>query len=142
MKKEGGLGLQTTKGRNIALLAKLNWRLHVEKEAVWAKVLRHKYCNHRRLNSTNADSLPCSQIWKGMKKGRVTFNKGSMWTVGRDSKVSFWWENWTGKGRAVHGSSRLGFGPDSNSTRLDRVIKNLTRNRPNNGSDPTVRVNS
>ena len=21
-----------------------------------------------------------------------------MWTVGRDSKVSFWWENWTGKG--------------------------------------------
>ena len=44
--------------------------------------------------------------------------------------------------RAVHGSGRLGFGPDSNSTRLDRVIKNLTRNRPNNGSDPTVRVNS
>ena len=39
-KEEGGLGLQTAKGRNIALLAKLNWRLHVEKEAIWAKVLR------------------------------------------------------------------------------------------------------
>ncbi|KAL0004773.1 hypothetical protein SO802_012334 [Lithocarpus litseifolius] len=69
-KEEGGLGLQTTKGRNTALLAKLNWRLHVEEEA----------------------------IWKGRKKGRATFNEGSMWIVGRDSKVSFWWENWTGKG--------------------------------------------
>ena len=33
-----------------------------------------------------------------MKKGRTTFNEGSMWTVGRDRKVSFWWQNWTGKG--------------------------------------------
>ena len=29
-KKEGGLGLQIVKGRNMALLAKLNWRLHIE----------------------------------------------------------------------------------------------------------------
>lgn len=29
----GGLGLQTTKGRNTALLAKLNWRLHMEDNA-------------------------------------------------------------------------------------------------------------
>ncbi|KAL0003809.1 hypothetical protein SO802_011370 [Lithocarpus litseifolius] len=33
-----------------------------------------------------------------MEKGRATFNEGSMWTIGRDSKVNFWWENWTGKG--------------------------------------------
>ena len=43
--------------------------------------------------------------------------------------------------RVVHGSGRLGFGPDSNSTRLDRVIKNLTRNRPNNGPDSAIWVN-
>ena len=35
-KEEGGLGLQTGKGRNTALLAKLNWRFNVEKEALWA----------------------------------------------------------------------------------------------------------
>ena len=29
-KKEGGLGVQTSKGRNIALLSKLNWWLHIE----------------------------------------------------------------------------------------------------------------
>ena len=35
-KEEGGLGLQFAKGRNTALLAKLNWRFNVEKEALWA----------------------------------------------------------------------------------------------------------
>ena len=30
----GGLGLQTAKGRNIALLAKLNWRLNTEPDAL------------------------------------------------------------------------------------------------------------
>lgn len=34
-KEEGGLGLQSARGRNIALLNKLNWRFHVEKEALW-----------------------------------------------------------------------------------------------------------
>ena len=97
-KEEGGLGLQIAKGRNTALLAKLNWRFHVEKEAIWAKVLRQKYYSNRRINSANADRHLGSHIWKALKKGRSTFNEGSMWTVGRDSKVSFWWENWTGKG--------------------------------------------
>lgn len=34
--EEGGLGIQTAKGRNLAYLAKLNWRFHIEKEALWA----------------------------------------------------------------------------------------------------------
>ena len=98
LKEEGGLGLQSAKGRNTALLAKLNWRLHVEKEALWAKVLRHKYCNQRSNSSINANKLRCSQIWKAVKKGRGTSNEGSMWTIGMDSKLSFWWDNWTGLG--------------------------------------------
>ena len=44
-KDEGGLGLQTAKGRNAALLAKLNWRFNNEEDAPWARVLRTKYCN-------------------------------------------------------------------------------------------------
>ena len=31
-KEEGGLGIQTARGRNTALLAKLNWRLHTEQD--------------------------------------------------------------------------------------------------------------
>ena len=59
-KEEGGLGLQAAKGRNTALLAKLNWRLHTEREAQWAQVLWQKYHSNRRLNASNPDRLPCS----------------------------------------------------------------------------------
>ena len=34
-KSEGGLGLQSAKGRNTALLTKLNWRFHTEEESLW-----------------------------------------------------------------------------------------------------------
>ena len=33
-KEEGGLGIQAAKAKNLALLAKLNWRLNQEKESI------------------------------------------------------------------------------------------------------------
>ena len=101
-KDEDGLGLQIAKGRNVALLGKLNWSFNVERDAPWAKVLRAKYCNSRRSASPNADRLPCSHIWAAMKKGREVFNAGSMWMVGRESKLSFWYGNWSKKGPLRH----------------------------------------
>ena len=74
-KEEGGLGFQTAKGRNTALLAKLNWRFHSDQDALWTRVLRRKYCNPRRINSPNPNKLPCSQVWRGIKKGITTFLK-------------------------------------------------------------------
>ena len=35
-KEEGGLGIQFAKGRNLALLAKLNWRYQTEGKSPWA----------------------------------------------------------------------------------------------------------
>ena len=46
-KEEGGLGIQAAHAKNIALLAKLNWRLYHEKDSMWAKVLLSKYCSHQ-----------------------------------------------------------------------------------------------
>ena len=97
-KEEGGLGLQAAKGRNLALLAKLNWRFHTEGEALWAQVLRRKYCSGRRMRATNPHKLPCSSIWAAMKKGMDIFNKGSRWLVGRDSNLNVWHSNWLSKG--------------------------------------------
>ena len=88
-KEEGGLGLQTTRGRNIALFAKLNWRLHTEQDMLWTRVLKQKYCTGKRASAINADRLSCSQVWFAMKRGREVFNKGSMWLVGRDNNQSF-----------------------------------------------------
>ena len=97
-KEVGGLGLQTAKGRNTALLAKLNWRFHTEGESQWAKVLRFKYCTHQRLNSRNEAKLPGSRTWKSMKKGEEIFRKGIKWIPGYESNLSFWNDSWSNMG--------------------------------------------
>ena len=97
-KEEGGLGLQTAKGRNVALFSKLNWRFHTKGEASWVNVLKMKYCNHRRRAVANANSLPCSSIWAAMKKGMGTFNKGYRWLVTNNSTLNIWHNNWTNGG--------------------------------------------
>ena len=97
-KEEGGLGLQTAKGRNVALLSKLNWRFHKEGEAPWVNVLMMKYCNHQIRATANANSLPCSLIWAAMKKGMGTFNKGCRLLVTKNSTLNIWHNNWTNGG--------------------------------------------
>lgn len=94
-KEEGGLGLQSAKGRNIALLSKLNWRFHIESKAPWVQVLKMKYYSHRRRIASNANKLPWSPIWATMKRGMDTFNRGNRWMVGRDSRLNVWYSNWT-----------------------------------------------
>lgn len=59
-KEEGGLGIQSARAKNLALLAKLNWRMYHEKEALWARVLLTKYCLNVRNRSNNPDNLPSS----------------------------------------------------------------------------------
>ena len=97
-KEERGLGLQAAKGRNLALLVKLNWRFHTEGDVPWVQVLSKKYCSGRRLSAANPNNLPCSSVWAAMKKGMGTFEKGSRWTVGRESKLSLWYSCWLSKG--------------------------------------------
>ena len=71
-------------------MAKLNWRFHSVKETLWARVLRNKYCTHQRINLVDSDKLPCSRVWKGMRKGQEVFNAGTKWVIGRDSNLRFW----------------------------------------------------
>ena len=97
-KKVGGLGLQTSKGRNTALLAKLNWRFHTEGDAFWVRVLKHKYCSQQRLRSRNQNKLPCFRTWAGMKKGRATFQEGAVWVPSRESNLSCWFDKWSDMG--------------------------------------------
>ena len=92
-KEYRGLGIQTTKGRNTILLAKLNWRFHGEKNASWASVLRLKYCNHQQVSLRNENKLPSSRVWKGLKRGKDIFRKGIRWIPGSDSSLDFWQDN-------------------------------------------------
>ena len=97
--EEGGLGIQSTRAKNLALLAKLNWPLYHEKEALWARVLLNKYCSNARMISSNPDGLPSSPNWKAIKTGFPTFSKGIWWRVGNNSRKNVWMEKW------IHGQA-------------------------------------
>ena len=74
-KKDGSLGIQAAKAKNIANLAKLNWRLHTEPSSLWARVHSQKYCSPRR--SSNSRSFKsCSVTWSAIRKGESAFKKG------------------------------------------------------------------
>ena len=93
-KEEGGLGIQSARAKNLALLAKLNWHMYHEKEALWARMLLTKYCSNAKNRSNNPDSLPSSPNWNAIKVGFPYFSKGIWWRVGNNSKKSVWMDNW------------------------------------------------
>ena len=92
------LGLQSAKERNITLLAKLNWRLHTERNSMWARVIKMKYDTRQRINSGNYARLLGSPIWKGLIKGEGVFRKWTKWIPGNEINLSFWWDCWSNFG--------------------------------------------
>ena len=95
-KREGGLGLYATKPRNKALLAKLNWRLHDEKESWWARTLTAKYCPNGIISSPLPIHRSGSTNWRGLKLGHEVFRNGLRWVVHNGQHVSFWNDKWVG----------------------------------------------
>ena len=75
-KEEGGLGIQAARAKNVALLAKLNWRMYQENDSLWVKVILSKYCSSDRRRARDPDKLPASSSWKAKKVGFQTFEKG------------------------------------------------------------------
>lgn len=58
------------------------------------------------MNLSDANRLPCSQMWFMMKKGMENFNKGIKWAVERNSNLNFWFDTWINRGtvwQMIHG---------------------------------------
>lgn len=87
-KEDGGLGIHVTKPKNTTLLAKLNWRFHIEKSSLWVRVLSNKYRGQRGRSRNLACPPTSSPTWIGFKKGEVTFLNGSKWIAGRNNSLS------------------------------------------------------
>lgn len=66
-KSEGALGLPKTKERNLAILAKLSWRLLYDHSSLWARVLHCKYLRHDGiLQATNRKYAKPSSTWRAI----------------------------------------------------------------------------
>jgi ribonuclease HI len=92
----GGLGLHSTKARNLALLAKLNWRVMEDPNSLWANTLIAKYCPNGIMDERLRSRRSGSSNWKGLKKGHEVFRKGLRWVVNNGQEISFWHDLWVG----------------------------------------------
>lgn len=71
------------------LAAKLCWRMENSKTGGWADVLRKTY------RSGSATIIKAhTRTWNAVSKGRDIGLKGSKWTVGCNSPLSFWNDKW------------------------------------------------
>lgn len=64
--KLGGLDLRSARQMNQASLMKARWQLIVQREDMWAKVIRSKYKRGRDIIPKIQPSIPRSNFWRGL----------------------------------------------------------------------------
>lgn len=93
-KSEGGIGFQNFRALNEALLAHQAWRLLVNNQSYWAKILKGLYFpNSSFLRATRGDRA--SWAWMRILQGRDLLVKGLRWQVQDGSCIDFWEVKWT-----------------------------------------------
>lgn len=89
-KKEGGLGLQSLKHINTAMIIKLAWSFLEGKDEL-GKLLIFKYVNSDGDIKTYYKKY---SIWPGLKEGLKEIKKRSRWLMKDGTNVDFWHDNW------------------------------------------------
>lgn len=79
-KAEGGLGFRCLKDFNLALLAKLCWRIIHEPNALWVQVIKGLYFPHTDFLSA-VKGARASWAWSSILEGRNLINDNAMWPV-------------------------------------------------------------
>lgn len=88
----GSLNIKKTADLNAALLVKLAWRMLCEPDALWVRILKHKYFpnSHPLIYATKHGSW----VWKGIYKGLQIIKENYCWKVGDGKLISIWDSKW------------------------------------------------
>ncbi|KAJ0450914.1 putative RNA-directed DNA polymerase [Helianthus annuus] len=103
-KSMGGLGIGGIRDMNLALMMKWRWRLKVDSEQLWVKVIEAIHCNKRV-----AKNVPLKKsltgVWKSIvgvegdfSKIGIDVNKSLRSKVGSGNKTMFWLDTWATSG--------------------------------------------
>jgi len=85
-KEQGGLGFRDAHAFNMAMLAKLGWRLIQNPESLCAKILRAKYYREGQvLNAKPRTGM--SYTWRSILRGLELLKKGVIWRVGNGDSI-------------------------------------------------------
>lgn len=119
-KRDGGLGIRSSEDMNLALIAKVGWRLLHDTTSLWARVVRKKYkVGDLRDRSWLTPKGTWSVLWRGVVRGiKEVIWPGHCWVVGDGSKVRFWLDSWVSDQPLIH--SALG---DLSENAKSRLVK-------------------
>lgn len=90
---QGGLGLRDLNCFNQALLAKVAWRLFVNKDSLMSRVMLGRYCKHEGILTVKPMS-GCSWGWRSILWGRDLLIKGLKWEVGNGQHIRVFMDEW------------------------------------------------
>ena len=80
IKKDGGFGFRKMESFNLALLAKLSWKIITEPKSLCEKILKGIYFPHCSFENVVQGSRP-SWIWNNILQGRSLLLDGIRWNV-------------------------------------------------------------
>ncbi|XP_031103479.1 uncharacterized protein LOC116007017 [Ipomoea triloba] len=89
-----GLGIFKLQDLNNAYMAKLGWRLHNERDSLWARIMATKYANPGRRQAPSRGHANVSNAWKGMLAARHIVKKGKICLVRNGKTTKFWMDKW------------------------------------------------
>lgn len=93
-KINGSLGIRSMRQSNAATLAKIGWRMMLEPQSLWSRVLRGKYCHNRLDIDMFQPFQRSSHTWKGVIHGAQILSKGLCMAIGNGSSTLFWFHSW------------------------------------------------
>lgn len=79
-KEQRGLGFINTKPMNECLLLKWIWKIHLEPNTLWFKILKAKYVR-AGAGFFDSNTIGSSQFWKGLHKVKHLFKWGAIFKV-------------------------------------------------------------
>jgi hypothetical protein len=95
-KKLGGLGIRKARDANTSLLGKQVWNVHQNSDALWVKLIQHKYLKEEALLSSD-NNKSGSVTWNAIRKALSALKEGFHFRLGNGNS-SFWFTNWSGNG--------------------------------------------
>ncbi|CAA7029674.1 unnamed protein product [Microthlaspi erraticum] len=106
-KREGGLGIRSSKDMNLALVVKVGWRLLQDEHSLWARVVRKKYkLGDLHDRTWLIPKSTWSALWRGVARGlKEVIWPGHRWVVGDGEQIQFWLDSWLSDRPLIHSAT-------------------------------------
>lgn len=93
-KLAGGLGIRRMWDMNIAFITKLGWKICIEPQKTWVKLIRSKYLRGRRVTDFQRTNCASTWFWNGIVSCKESLQNGLCVSVGQHSVLRIREDPW------------------------------------------------